>query len=259
MDFKNSSEDDESGSDIFSSDKYASEVDYESDSSNVYDPEGISSDDDVDSCFHWSKARNANTGDFNMINQNISEYGHFIVPFDEDTKQNDIIEQIMDDEFILKGIDATIEHGGNDQNFVEKIGNIPRGEKGIWFVLGYFAIKWHLEMLKLPQMKWAFSDDPLKAQEEGKKTMTLDVFRLMLKHCRVVKPAELPARDSESYHLLQNIIDGTAYLRDKAKTFWPVRMKLCIDEGRIRSKSKRNLFKTRNSASQCVWAGQYAR
>ena len=193
MDLESASEDDDSGSDIFSSDEDALEADYDSDSSNFYDPEGISSDDHADGCCHWSKTRNDNPGDFNMINQNIPEYGHVTVPFDEDTKPNDTTEHIMDDELILKWIDATNEHGGNDQNFVEKIGNIPWDEKGIWFVRCYFAIKWHLKMLKLPEMKWAWSDDPLKAQEEVKKTMTLDVFHLMLKHFRVVKPSELPA------------------------------------------------------------------
>ena len=68
----------------------------------------------------------------------------------------------------------------------------------------------------------------------------------MLKHFRVVKPSKLPARGSEIYHPLQNINAGAAYLRDKAKTFWSVGKKLCINEGRIRSKSKRNPYKTRN-------------
>ena len=247
MEFESPSEDEESGSDIFSSDEDISDIVYDSNSSDSHDPEGISSDDDVDGCCHWSRKKQSNPDDdFNMINQNISEYGYVTVPFDADTKPNNIVEHIVDDEFILKCIDATNEHGESDQKFYQNIGNIPRDEKRIWFVRGFFAIKWHLKLLKVPQMKWAWSDDPLKAQEEVKKTMKLDVFRLMLKHFRVVKPSELPARGSEIYHPLQNINAGAAYLRDKAKTFWSVGKKLCIDEGRIRSKSKRNPYKTRN-------------
>ena len=113
-----------------------------------------------------------------MINQNISEYGHVTVPFDADTKPNTIVEHIIDDEFILKCIDATNEHGESDQKFDQNIGNIPRDEKGIWFVRGFFAIKWHLKLLKVPQMKWAWSDNPLKAQQEVKKTMKLVSFVL---------------------------------------------------------------------------------
>ena len=247
MDVERSSEDDETGSDIFTSDEDTSDVDYDSDSSNCYNPEGISSDDDVDGCCHWSTTKSNNLDDdLNMINQNIPQYGHVTIPFDAGTKPHDVIEHIMDDEFILKCIDATNEHGKNDQKFCENVGKIPSNEKGIWFVRGFFAIKWHLKLLKLPQVKWAWSDDPLKAQEEVKKTMTLDIFRLMLKHFRVMKPSELPAQDSELYHPLQNINAGADYLRDKAKTYWSVGKKLCIDEGRIRSKSKRNPYKTRN-------------
>ena len=121
MELENSSEDDESGNDIFPSDEDASEVDYDSDSSNVYDPEGISSDDDADCCCHWSKTRNDNIDDFNMINQSIPEYGHVTVPFAEDTKPNDIVEQIMDDEFILNCIDATNEHGGMIKTLLRRL------------------------------------------------------------------------------------------------------------------------------------------
>ena len=142
MEFESPSEDEESGSDIFSSDEDISDKVYDSNSSDSYDPEGISSDDDVDGCCHWSRKKQSNPDDdFNMINQNISEYGHVTVPFDADTKPNNIVEHIMDDEFILKCIDATNEHGESDQKFYQNIGNIPSDEKGTWFVRGFFAIK----------------------------------------------------------------------------------------------------------------------
>ena len=51
-------------------------------------------------------------------------------------------------------------------------------------------------------IKLFWKDVPLKAKEEFKKTMTVDVFGFMLKHFRVMKPSKLPARDSEIYHPL---------------------------------------------------------
>ena len=39
----------------------------------------------------------------------------------------------------------------------------------IYFVRGFFAIKWHIRLLRYPQMKWAWSEDPLKSQPEIKK------------------------------------------------------------------------------------------
>ena len=48
--------------------------------------------------------------------------------------------------------------------------------------------------MRYPQMKWAWSEDPLKSQPEIKKTMSLEAFRLMLKHFRVVKPSALPPK-----------------------------------------------------------------
>ena len=74
----------------------------------------------------------------------------------------------------------------------------------------------------------------------------LEIFRLMLKHFRVVCPYSLPAVQSPECHLLQNINAGVAYLCEKSLSFWSIGPKLCIDEGRIRSKSKRNPYKVRN-------------
>ena len=92
---------------------------------------------------------------------------------DDDTKPHDVLEKIMDDTFILSCIEATNEHGANDPNFVNTIGEIAADEKGIYFVRGFFAIKWHIRLLRYPQMKWAWSEDPLKSQPEIKN----NVFR----------------------------------------------------------------------------------
>ena len=76
--------------------------------------------------------------------------------------------------------------------------------------------------------------------------MPLEMFKLMLKHFRVVKQSTLPNKDDESYHPLQNINAGVEILRQKSFSHWNFGWKLCIDEGRIRSKSKRNPYKIRN-------------
>ena len=76
--------------------------------------------------------------------------------------------------------------------------------------------------------------------------MSLEIFRLMLKHFRVVKQSVLPEKESNDYHPLQNINAGVKELRDKAMSLWAVGSKVCIDEGPIRSKSKRNPYKIRN-------------
>ena len=95
--------------------------------------------------------------------------GHLLELLDDDTKPHDVLETIMDDTFILSCIEATSEHGANDPNFVNTIGEITADEKGIYFVRGFFAIKWHIKLLRYPQMKWAWSEDPLKSQPEIKK------------------------------------------------------------------------------------------
>ena len=100
--------------------------------------------------------------------------------------------------------------------------------------------------MRYPQVKWASSEDPLKSQPEIKKTMSLEAFRLMLKHFRVVKPSVLPPKQSVDYHPLQNINNGVIYLRNRALSMWQIGSELCTDEGRVRSKSKRNSFKVKN-------------
>ena len=76
--------------------------------------------------------------------------------------------------------------------------------------------------------------------------MSLGPFRLMLKHFRVVKSSALPPKQSVDSHPLQNINNGVIYLRNRALSMWQIGSKLCIDEGLVRSKSRRNPFKVRN-------------
>eukprot|EP00795_Rhopilema_esculentum_P004046 gene4046-20219_t len=210
-----------------------------------YDPEGIESDDDERGCCHWS-SHNQNSSNTIERDESVPEFGLPQIHFEENTKPHVIVEMIMDNTFIETCIDATNEHGLSDQKYAKKIGEIPKNEKGVHFLRGFFAIKWHLRLLKYPQMKWAWSEDQLKSQPEIKKIMPLDVFCLLLKHFRVVRKSGLPSKNSPNYHPLQNINDGVEYLRAKSLSLWKMGFKLCIDEGRVRSKSNRNPFKIRN-------------
>ena len=134
--------------------------------------------------------------------------------FDIGTRPHEIVENIMDDGFVIMCIESTNEHGLADLSFREKIGEISRDEAGIKFMRGFFAVKWHLRLLGYRQYRWAWSEDPLKSQPEIKKTMTREVFRLMLKHFRVIKASTLPPKDHPSYHPLQNIKQGVDYLKE---------------------------------------------
>ena len=146
---------------------------FDSDTSEEYDPEGVTSGDDVGGCCHWSKEQD-NMSQYEIIpDEYIPGSGHLLELLDDDTKPHDVLEKIMDDTFILSCIEATNEHGANDPNFVNTIGEIAAYEKGTYFVRGFFAIKWHIRLLRYPQMKWAGSEDPLKSQPEIKKKQCL--------------------------------------------------------------------------------------
>ena len=62
-----------------------------------------------------------------------------------------------------------------------------KNEKGRSFVKGVLAIKWHLGLMKYPNKRSAWSEDPLIKQVEIKKLMTYKTFQAMLKHFVVVK------------------------------------------------------------------------
>ena len=145
----------ENESDNFSSDSDSDFDDFESDaSSEDYDPDGVESDDDADGCCHWSTLKSDEFKEEIEPYEGVPECSRPRLAFEPDTKPNEIVEKIMDDTFILECIAATSEHGANDPKFVEKIGELPRDEKGIWFTRGFIAMKWHLRLLRYPQMKW---------------------------------------------------------------------------------------------------------
>ena len=71
--------------------------------------------------------------------EDIPGSGHLLELLDDDTKPHDVLEKITDDTFILSCIEATNEHGANDPDFVNTIGEIEADEKGIYFVRGLLS------------------------------------------------------------------------------------------------------------------------
>ena len=53
-------------------------------------------------------------------------------------------------------------------------------------------------------------------------------------------------RDSEDYHPLQNVLWALDFWRQKAQENWILGKAFALDEDRVKSKSRRNAFKTRN-------------
>ncbi len=130
---------------------FSDSVDLEDEGNMEYNPEECDSDDDAEVCCHWFITKDENFDD-DMLSpdDNLSEFGYPTMEFEQDMKPSDILESIIDKEFILTGIDVTNVHDQADPNFLSKIGNISRDEKGIWFIRGFFAVRWHLKLLKLP-------------------------------------------------------------------------------------------------------------
>ena len=118
------------------------------DTSEVYDPGGVTSGDDEGGCCHWSEEQD-NMSQYEIIpDKYVPGNDHILELLDDDTKPHDVLEKIMDDTFTLSCIEATNEHGANDPDFVNKTGEITTDEKGIYFVGHFFAIRWHIKLLR---------------------------------------------------------------------------------------------------------------
>ena len=114
MDSEQSSDDDsESDFSIAMSDIDNKEFDL--DTSEKFDPGGVTSGDDEGGCCHWSKEQD-NMSQYEIIpDKYIPGNGHLLELLDNDTKPHDVLEKIMDDTFILSCIETTNEHGANDK------------------------------------------------------------------------------------------------------------------------------------------------
>ena len=68
----------------------------------------------------------------------------------------------------------------------------------------------------------------------------------MAKHFSMVKKDQLPSRQDPDYPPLQNISAGVDVLKTNSVALWKSGSTHCIDEGRVRSKGNRNLFRIFN-------------
>ena len=154
-------------------------------------------------------------------------------------------------------IEATNAHGENDPNYLSRFGILTQDENGRAFIKRFLSIKWHLSLVKYPSKRWAWSDDPLKVQHEIKKIMPFKTFQVMAKHFSVVKKDQLPSRQDPDYHPLRNISGGVDVLKNNSVALWKSGRTLCIDEGRVRSKSNRNPFRIFNPEKPLKWDGLF--
>ena len=218
---------------------------FEEEDEEEYGPRGAESDDDANECCHWSTSKEV-PADQTQLEAGIPVYGGCLSEFDEDFKPHNVVELMIDEKFLDGCIDATNAHGASDPNFLSKVGILEKNEKGMSFIKGYLAIKWHFGLIKYPNKRWAWSEDPLKKQAEIKKVMTYKTFQVMNKHFAVVNKYQLPLKGTPDYHPLQNISAGVQVLKENFAALWESGSMLCIDEGRVKSKSKRNPYKIRN-------------
>ena len=75
--------------------------------------------------------------------------------------------------------------------------------------------------------------------------MTFKLYNRVRKHFRVTNTDELSTRNDPGYHSLQNVNWALAYLCAKAQSLWTPGEVLCIDEDHVKSRSRKNAFKTR--------------
>ena len=144
------SSDEDSESDFSISMSDSDNEEFDSDKSEEYDPEGVTSGDDGGGCCHWLKEQD-NMSQYEIIpDEYIPGNDHLLELLDDDTKPHDVLEKIMDDTFILSCIEATNEHGANDPNFVNETGEITTDEKGIYFVRGFFYYKVVHKVIEIP-------------------------------------------------------------------------------------------------------------
>ena len=106
---QSSDEDSESYISISMSDSDNEE--FASDTSEEYDPEGVTSGDDEGGCCHLSKEQDKMSQYKIIPDEYIPGNGHLLELVDDDTKPHDVLEKITDATFILSCIEAT-----NEQN-----------------------------------------------------------------------------------------------------------------------------------------------
>ena len=108
-----------------------SDLDNEDSAEFDYDPDGVESNEDSIGCCQW-KTTSHEASDPIEPSPNLSEYGKPSVTFDENIQQNELVETILDDDFIDVCIECTNAHGIDDIIYMKEIGS---------FIRGFLAIK----------------------------------------------------------------------------------------------------------------------
>ena len=73
------------------------------------------------------------------------------------------------------------------------------------------------------------------------------MYNRLRKHFRCTSNQELPTKNAVGYHPLQNVMWASQYLRDKAQHLWIPGEIMSLDEDRVKSRSKRNVYKSRQT------------
>ena len=111
MSSSSSESESECESDFFSSGSEDDLSDLDDDSAEFdYDPDGVESDEDSSGCCQW-KTTSHEDSDPIEPSPNLSEYGKPSVTFDENIQPNELVETILDDDFIDVCIECTNAHG----------------------------------------------------------------------------------------------------------------------------------------------------
>ena len=89
--------------------------------------------------------------------------------------------------------------------------------------------------------------DPLKAYPQVQKIMSFRMYNRLRKHFRCTSNQELPTKNAVRYHPLQNVMWALQYLREKAQHLWIPGEIMSLDEDRVKSRSKRNVYKSQQT------------
>ncbi len=100
----------------------------------------MESDDDEAGCCHWSKTKEFDSTSIEAHSAS-PEYGKPSIDIDVDSSPHDLVELVVDNDFIDVSIDGTNEHAANDRSFQDHIGKIEKNDRGRALVRGFLVVK----------------------------------------------------------------------------------------------------------------------
>ena len=104
-------------SDFFSSGEEEDEFSNDNDDNSEddeYDPDGVESDEDNGGCCQWKTTTTNTEYESFEPSTNLSENGKPSISFEENILPNELVEKVLDDDFINKCIECTDSHGINE-------------------------------------------------------------------------------------------------------------------------------------------------